>query len=123
MPVGTLAANVRMSGALQVQIMLHHYELKHEEKGTASAMRIEGELDVASAAHFRRIVGDLMGSGVRQVEVDLSATEFVDSSGLGALLWAEHRLKAIGGRLDIVNPRQAVARTFALAGLDGILLH
>lgn len=103
--------------------MLHHYELRHEEKGTASTVRIEGELDIAGAAHFRRIVGDLMGSGVRRVEVDLSATEFVDSSGLGALLWAEHRLKAIGGQLDIVNPRRDVARTFALAGLDGILLH
>ena len=103
--------------------MLHHYELRHEEKGTASTVQIEGELDIAGAAHLRRILGDLMGSGVRQVQVDLSATEFVDSSGLGALLWAEHRLKALGGRLDVVNPCQSVARTFALAGLDGILLH
>lgn len=103
--------------------MLHHFHLEHEETGSASAIRLGGELDIAAAPQFRRVVGDLMGVGVRDVTVDLGETEFVDSSGLGALLWAEHRLRAAGGELAVVNARETVARTFALAGLATLLLH
>ena len=103
--------------------MLHHFELQHTEHGGASTMRVEGELDVAAAPRFRRLVGDLMGAGIRAVTVDLSHTAFVDSSGLGALLWAEHRLRAVGGDLAVVNPSEQVRRTMKLAGLDELLLH
>ena len=103
--------------------MIHHFELTHEEDGTSTSLHLAGDLDIAAAGRFRRILGDLMGSGAREVTVDLAGTEFVDSSGLGALLWADHRLQAIGGRLSIVNPCEQVERTFALAGLDSLLLH
>ena len=103
--------------------MLHHFQLQHHEKGSASAMRVEGELDIAAAPHLRRVIGDLMGTGVRDVTVDLSRAAFVDSSGLGALLWAEHRLRAVGGDLAVVNPSPSVQRTIELAGLDELLMH
>jgi anti-sigma B factor antagonist len=101
----------------------HHFQLRHEEQGSTSDVAVVGELDIATAPQFRRAVGDLMGTGVREMTVDLGEIDFVDSSGLGALLWAEHRLKAIGGALSIVNVRDHVQRTFELAGLDTLLLH
>jgi anti-sigma B factor antagonist len=103
--------------------MIHHFDLDHEEDGTRSSLHLAGDLDIAAAPRLRRVLGDLMGSGVREVTVDLEETEFVDSSGLGALLWADHRLTAIGGELTIVNPCEHVARTFALAGLDSLIVH
>lgn len=103
--------------------MTHHFHLQHEEHGGASAMRVDGELDIAAADQFRRMVGDLMGAGVRVVTVDLAGAEFVDSTGLGALLWAEHRLQAAGGDLVVLHARGPVARTFALAGLGSLLAH
>lgn len=103
--------------------MLHHLDLQHSEHGGASAMRIAGELDIATAPQFRRVVRELMGGGVRTVTVDLADAEFVDSSGLGALLWAEHRLQAIGGELAVLNPSDSVRRTMEIAGLDGLLMH
>jgi anti-sigma B factor antagonist len=103
--------------------MLHHFALRHEEHGVASAMRVTGELDLAGAPHFRRLIGELMGLGVREVTVDLTDTEFVDSSGLGALLWAERRLRAVGGELEVVNAQENVLRTFVIAGLDRLLVH
>ena len=103
--------------------MLHHFALTHEEEGAQSSLHLAGDLDIAAASRFRTVLGDLMGQGVREVTVDLGETEFVDSSGLGALLWAGHRLESLGGELTIVNAREQVARTFAMAGLDTLLLH
>lgn len=103
--------------------MPRHFALSHEEHGTSSAMRVEGELDLAAAPYLRAVIGDVMGAGVRQVTVDFAATRFVDSSGLGTLLWADRRLRAVGGRLIVVNAREQVVRIFALAGLDALLVR
>ena len=103
--------------------MRHAFALRHQEHGYSSAVRFEGELDLASAPQFRQLVSDLMGSGLRIVVVDLSDTPFVDSAGLGALVWADRRLRAAGGQLAVVRPQENVARTFALAGLGDMLLE
>jgi anti-sigma B factor antagonist len=114
--------DLRVCGALQTpETMLHHFTLTHSEQGAASAMRMQGEFDVATAPRFRRVVGELMAGGVRDVTVDLTDTVFVDSTGLGAVLWAERRLRAVGGSVTVVNPQENVARTFEMAGLDRLL--
>ncbi len=98
------------------------YDLKIATGDDGNAVvEVSGELDVAAAAPFRRVVGDLMGGGRRHLVVDLGATSFVDSTGLGALLWAEHRLHALGGDIEIVNPSPAVTRIFETAGLDTLV--
>ena len=103
------------------ETMFKQFDLRHEEHGSASDVSVVGELDIASASQLRRVIGDLMGAGIRVVTVDLSDTDFVDSSGLGALLWADHRLRQAGGGLTVVNPHHDVLRTIQLAGLDGLL--
>ena len=96
-------------------------QIRMQEDGTP-VLAIVGELDLAAAPQLRRVIGGLMGSGARTMVVDLSEASFVDSSGMGALLWAEHRMQAAGGALQAVNPQPNVARAFEIAGL-GPLVH
>ncbi len=88
----------------------------------ASVLSVIGELDIASAPQFRETVGELMGTGVRNLVVDLSESPFVDSSGIGAVLWAQHRLRGVGGLLLTTGAARPVARAFELAGL-GEMVH
>jgi anti-anti-sigma factor len=83
----------------------------------AGSLAVSGELDIATAAHLRATVGDLMGQGVRHLELDLDRVTFLDSTGIGALLWAAHRLTSCGGDLSVVNVHGAAARTLELAGV------
>ena len=105
--------------------MLHRtFQLTHHETAPdATVVSVTGDLDLASSAAFKQIVGDLMGTGIRHVEIDLEHTDFIDSSGLGALLWADRRLSAVGGDLEITHAEGPIARTFKLAGLDGLIHH
>lgn len=82
---------------------------------------VHGELDLAAAPRLRATIGDLMGQGIRHVEVDLDGCTFLDSSGLGALMWGAHRLKAVGGDLVAVHVHGAPARALELSGLTGVL--
>ena len=93
-------------------------ELASEPTADGAVLNVTGDLDIATAHLLREAVGDLMGQGVRHVEVDLAACTFLDSCGMGALLWATHRLHAIGGDLAAVHASVPAARTLEISGVD-----
>src|SRR5436309_11203232 len=82
-----------------------------------SILAVVGELDIATAPHFRRGVGALLGSGGRRLVVDLSDADFLDSTGLGALVWAQLRARSAGGELVTAGAEDTVAHTIATSGL------
>ena len=103
--------------------MLHHFDIDVNTRPDGVAvLKVDGELDLASAPQFRQAVGELMGEGRRRVVVDLSGSDFVDSSGIGAILWADNRLKALGGRLTTTGCTPHVVRVLELSGL-GSFVH
>lgn len=91
------------------------------EADHAALLSVTGELDIATAPQLRATVGDLLGQGVRHVEVDLEACTFIDSTGMGALLWASHRLHAAGGDLVATHAHGATMRTLEISGVDRVL--
>jgi anti-sigma B factor antagonist len=90
-------------------------------EGGHAVLSVSGELDIATAGRLRGTVGDLMGQGVRHLEIDLDGCTFLDSTGMGALLWAAHRLQALGGDLTAVHAHGAPAEAMQIAGLDHVI--
>jgi len=86
--------------------------------GVGVVLPVDGDVDVATAPLLRQRLDSLLDNGRSEVVVDLSAVGFLDSSGLGALVWGLKKAKARGGwvRLVVVEPR--VHRMFELTGLD-----
>jgi anti-sigma B factor antagonist len=91
------------------------------ETKNGALLSVTGELDIAGAPQLRVAIGDLMGQGFRHVEVDLERCTFIDSTGMGALLWAAHRLHAAGGDLVAVHAHGATMRTLEMSGVDRVL--
>jgi anti-anti-sigma factor len=54
----------------------------------------------------------------KHVILDLRRLQFVDSSGLHALLRVDRRLQETGGSLTIIRGPRPVERLFNLTGLD-----
>jgi anti-anti-sigma factor len=92
-----------------------------DEVAAGAVLSVCGELDIAAAPRLRVAIGDLMGQGVRHVEVDLDGCSFLDSSGVGALLWAAHRLRAVGGDLIALNVHGSPARTLEMSHVDSVV--
>ena len=86
-------------------------------------LEVVGELDVGTASQFRTSVAALLGTGCRHVVVDLAGATFLDSTGLGALVWAQHRLEGAGGDLVAINPSPRIATTLEVTGLSRVLLR
>ena len=62
-----------------------------------------------------------LGEGERLIVIDLTEADFVDSSGLGTLTWAQLRAEAAGGEVRVAGAHDDVRRALALANLDTVL--
>ena len=91
--------------------------------GRRAVLSVNGEVDISNAADLRLAIENA-GSRAFEIWLDLSATTFIDSSGLHAITEAHARLTAANLRLALICPEGPVLRLLMLTGLDRIFeLH
>ena len=77
-------------------------------------------MDAFSEGTFRKVVSNYIEKGPKHIILDLSQIDFVDSSGLGALVQLVKKAEQSDGTLQIVsNPR--VTQTVKLVRLEKFL--
>jgi anti-anti-sigma factor len=84
-------------------------------------LHVFGELDSATVPELRRAVGELWQSGWTDAAVDVGRVDFIDSTGLAALLWLCHAAHADGRRLEIAGSCPSLERLIEVAGLENAL--
>ena len=84
----------------------------------ALIVKLKTELDHHSAKNVRRMV-DLYfaDSKANHIIFDLSELEFMDSSGIGLVLGRLKELRAVDGRILIINPNPTMEKIFQCSGL------
>jgi anti-sigma B factor antagonist len=83
----------------------------------SAVLTVTGEIDVATAPRLREHVVKLVGEGETRIVVDMEGVEFIDSTGLGALVGALKRIRTQGGELAIVCSRPRLLKVFEITGL------
>lgn len=81
------------------------------------------EIDITNAGGLRAALGEAAGRGPQRFVVDMSRTRFCDTAGLHALVGAHKRADVRGGEIRLVITGAAVARIFAVTGLDAVIPH
>lgn len=92
----------------------------HEDGGVTQVV-LGGEFDLAGIQQFEGALGKVESAAPGVIVVDLNGLEFMDSSGLRALVMADQRARKAGRRLAIVPGPPAVRRVFEITQLDGRL--
>jgi anti-sigma B factor antagonist len=91
-------------------------------KGSSSRLEVGGEIDAGCAEVLREHLGLLIDAATGDVDVDMAAVEFCDSTGLRELLSARQQLLVRGRRLRVTNASVAVTRLLDLAGVSHVLM-
>jgi anti-sigma B factor antagonist len=81
-------------------------------------VRLEGELDLATAATFQEAVLDLMESGWSTILVDLGGLTFMDSSGLRTAFDLDTEATRRGIALRLTGASDDIRRLFSSTGLS-----
>jgi anti-anti-sigma factor len=89
-------------------------EIDVSESGGVRRLRLSGELDLAGIDRFERL---LTGSGSATFVLDMRGLTFIDSSGLRALIMADERVRADGGRIIVVRGPDRVNDVLEVTGV------
>jgi len=93
--------------------------LSSRECDGRAVVALRGELDIADAASVGAALTAVAARG-RELIVDLAGLEFIDCSGLTALLLARKQARKAGGDLLLAAPQDQVLRVLAATRLTGV---
>lgn len=95
--------------------------MRRAVEGDACVISLYGELDLASADSFELELRHAERGEAPGVVIDLSSLEFLDSTGLRAILNALRRMQERGKQMTLLRGPRQVHRVFELTGLDATL--
>lgn len=94
--------------------------LSSTETGEARVITVHADrIDAAMAIQFKEDMRSETEDGTGRVILDLSLVDFIDSSGLGAIVAAMKQL-GDGRQLDLAGLTPVVAKVFRLTRMDTV---
>jgi anti-sigma B factor antagonist len=94
-------------------------EIEVERSGQEATVVVRGEIDLSTCDQLSATFAGL--STAREVHLDLSGVEYMDSTGLRAILAGRADLSARGAALDVVAASTIVARLIEITGLGELV--
>ena len=85
-----------------------------------AVVQVTGDLDCYTSPQLRSTFLELVADGRRRVVLDVGATNFVDSTGLGVLVGGLRRFRQEGGDLVLRSPSPATVRLLDATGLTNV---
>jgi anti-sigma B factor antagonist len=80
-------------------------------------LRLTGELDLAGVDQFERLLTADQTTEAATIVLDMRKLTFIDSSGLRALIMADQRVRAEGGRFIVVRGPDRVNEVLEITGV------
>ena len=86
-----------------------------------AVVHLDGKLNMVNAPQLRELINARVEGGDSRIAIDLSKVEFIDSSGLGALINGLKVTRLAGGDLRIAAPTEQVKLVLGLTNMERVL--
>lgn len=91
-----------------------------KDAGNIAIVELSGRLDMSNGNKLKEVVKELLQAGKSQIHVNLAAVDFVNSSGLGALVSIMKEIRLHRGRLTMSDLVEYVREIFDITQLSHI---
>jgi anti-sigma B factor antagonist len=95
-------------------------DIQESSREDISILTLKGRLAVGESSLVREAIQALAAAGKIKVVLDLSHVDYIDSTGLGALVICYTSLKRQNGALKLVNPNKRNVELLLLTKLHTI---
>lgn len=95
-------------------------DIRESTREGIAILSLKGRLTVGEASAVREKVSEVAAAGNINVLLNLENVEYIDSTGLGALVICYTSLKKAGGALKLVNPNKRNVELLLLTKLHTI---
>ncbi|MCE5324703.1 STAS domain-containing protein [bacterium] len=83
-------------------------------------IELEGEVDVYTAPQLKQQIINILESGAKELMVNLTKVDYLDSTALGVLIGGLKRMREADGNMVLICPSPRIRRVFEITGLDKI---
>jgi anti-sigma B factor antagonist len=96
-------------------------DIQLRRSGTICVVDVKGEMDMFNSFKLKDGIKALVERNVRQYIINLEGLDYIDSSGIGAILYVYGELRKRGMALVVAGARGSVKRVIELTKLIGYL--
>lgn len=79
-----------------------------------AVISLESEFTIVTVKAIRQHVDELLSRGCHQFVLNFEQVEYMDSSGMGLLIYLQKTLDACGGKLSMVNMSSEICVVFTM---------
>lgn len=97
-------------------------QVKFNEKENKWFITPNGEIDIYTSPDFKKVVLDAFDSRERDILIDCINLVYVDSTGLGALIYILKKLKEKEYKIYLTNLKSNVRKIFDITKLDKLFI-
>jgi anti-sigma B factor antagonist len=90
---------------------------KCNDSEKVKAIYLQGKIDTANSKQIRQNIIDCIDSNTATLLFDLREVTFIDSSGLGSLVFLLKQMRARGGNVIIYRPNDQVKMLLDIANM------
>jgi anti-sigma B factor antagonist len=90
------------------------------ENGQATNLALKGKLDLGNAAKLKDAVKSLLDGDKKLIHLNMKEVDFINSSGLGALVSLMKEIRVHKGRLTLSNLAPYVNEIFEITQLSHV---
>ena len=94
-------------------------ELKIRKSGENYIIDVNGEMDLYNSYKLKELVMKMLDKKVGRFVINLQNVDYIDSSGIGALIYICSTIKKMGLKLVITNIHGSVKKVIELTKLMG----
>ena len=94
-------------------------ELKIRKNGDVYIIDVNGEMDLYNSYKLKELVMKMIEKNIKIFIINLEQVDYIDSSGIGALIYISSTIKKMNLKLAISNIHGAVKKVIELTKLMG----
>ncbi|MBO5237019.1 MAG: anti-sigma factor antagonist [Spirochaetaceae bacterium] len=94
-------------------------ELKIRKNGEVYIIDVNGEMDLYNSYKLKELVMKMLEKSVKSFVINLEQVDYIDSSGIGALIFICSTIKKMNLKLAISNVHGSVKKVIELTKLMG----
>jgi anti-sigma B factor antagonist len=91
------------------------------DQGDYTVISIDGNIEMTTMKSLKENLLDIAGSTDKNIAIDFSKVEYLDSSGLGVLLTISKLLKGRGKKIKLINIPDKIAMVMQLSSVKNLI--
>ncbi len=93
-------------------------EISFRDIGEHKIIQVSGEVDLYNVSELKKALFSITDGKHYSVVVDMKNVNYMDSSGIGALVAGQKKMRAHNGKFALMNIHEDVLNILKLATLD-----